>query len=556
MKNRSTQAFLLILAFIFLVISIVLPLGRLMWMSVIGRNGEFVGLSNFQVYFHSPSLSNSLLHTVFISLGAAIPAILLSYIAAWAITRTRTAGKDIFHFIILLPLFAPTMMHGIAAVYLFGKQGLVTTGCFGHLGTGCDIGIYGPVGIILCEFIWTMPQAFLIFMVAFSTNDNRLYEAAESMGASTVRQFFTVTLPGTKNALISASFACFTLSFTDFGAPKVVGGNYNVLATDIYKQVVGQQNMSMGAVVGILLLLPAAAAFIADRFAYNKETLIRGYDDSRISLKDNKWRDRLAAAYLGVISLGILIFTGVVVYASFIAMWPYNLTFTWKNFSFTSMEAFSLVSYGNSLLMSALTAVIGAAVVFAAAYMFEKISYWKFLRRLGYSFALLPLAVPGLVIGISYIMFFNIPGNPFYFIYGTAAILVLANIIHFFTVPFITANTALQKLDDNFESISESLGAPFYKTFFRVSLPLSRQALVEIIVYFFINSMVTVSAVIFLYPSDFHIAAVSIVNLDDAGHTAQAAAMSVLVLGTNIMLRLFVGYLCKLWEQKGNICHV
>ncbi|MBI2000460.1 MAG: ABC transporter permease subunit, partial [candidate division NC10 bacterium] len=176
-----------------------------------------------------------------------------------------------------------------------------------------------------------------------------------------------------------------------------------------------------------------------------------------------------------------------------------------------------------------------------------------------YFLSMLPLALPGLVIGLSYIFFFNQPTwailglevrNPFNVLYGTMAILVISNIVHFYTVSFLTATTALKQLDKEFEAVSESLGVPFYQTFFRVTVPVCMPAILEIGMYYFVNSMATLSAVIFLYSADIPLASVAVANMDDAGDIAPAAAMSVLIVLTNIAARLLYGLMTRGVHQR------
>jgi iron(III) transport system permease protein len=163
------------------------------------------------------------------------------------------------------------------------------------------------------------------------------------------------------------------------------------------------------------------------------------------------------------------------------------------------------------------------------------------------------------VIGLAYIFFFNPRGwdvlgvwvpNPFNFLYGTMAILVISNIVHFYTVGFLTATTALKQLDDEFENVSASMGVPFYKTFTRVTVPVCLPAVLEIGMYFFVNSMATVSAVIFLYSADISLASVAVANMDDAGDTAPAAAMSVLIVLANIGVRVVYGGLTRSIKRR------
>ena len=158
--------------------------------------------------------------------------------------------KGLFKGIALIPLLMPSLLPAIALIYLFGAQGLIKGALLGHE-------LYGPIGIIIGESIYVFPHVLTIMLIAMSTADARLYEAAQALGAGKVKTFFTVTLPGVRYGLVSAFFVCFTLVITDFGVPKVLGGKFNLLATDIYKQVVGRLDFEMGAVVGMVLLVPA-----------------------------------------------------------------------------------------------------------------------------------------------------------------------------------------------------------------------------------------------------------------------------------------------------------
>ena len=152
--------------------------------------------------------------------------------------------------------------------------------------------------------------------------------------------------------------------------------------------------------------------------------------------------------------------------------------------------------------------------------------------------AMLSMAVPGLVLGLAYIFFFNAPGNPLGFVYGTLAILVINSIAHFYTVSHITATTALKQLDAEFEAVSASLKVSLGRMFARVTVPVCLPAVLDISIYLFVNAMTTVSAVIFLYGSDTKLAAVSIIHMDEAGFTAAAAAMAVVIVATSAGVKL------------------
>ncbi|UOY91901.1 putative 2-aminoethylphosphonate ABC transporter permease subunit [Ectobacillus sp. JY-23] len=557
-KNEWLQRLLILIMILSFLIVLILPLLQLFMQAFFGENGKFIGLQNFRTYFTTPSLVQSLQNSLFVSAMTTVVAVTLAFCYAYALVRTNIRGKILFRYAALLPLFAPTMMYGIALMYLFGNQGLITHGLF-RMVPGWQIDFYGPIGIIMAEVIYTFPQAFLILLVALQGTDYRLYEAADTLGAGIIKKMATITLPSVKYGLMSAIFVVFTLSFTDFGAPKVVGGQYNVLATDIYKQVIGQQNMSMGATVGILLLLPAILAFAIDRIAQRKQAEFLSSKAVPYMTKENRLRDYIYFVYCSTITGALLLVVGAVFMAAVVKVWPYNMNFTLEHIHFSSYTGDGFAAYKNSLLVAAVTAVVGTVVTFVYAYAIEKIRSMNIWRRAGYLLSVVPLAVPGLVIGLGYIFFFSNPeinlfgmriSNPFHFLYGTVAILVLANVIHFYSVAFVTATTALKKLDREFELVSESMGVPFYKTLWKITIPMCLPAILEMMMYFFVNAMVTISAVVFLYSADFKLAAVSIVNMEDAGNLAPAAAMSMLILITNIIVRVVYERGTKALQQR------
>lgn len=551
--EQRLQYSLIGLAALWLLVGVALPLAPLVSRSLTNTDGGFVGLANFARYFSTPGLARSFGNSLLMATVTTILAVTLAFGYAYALARTAMPAKGFFRASAMLPLYAPTLALGIGLVYLFGHKGLATTGFLGLgerlLGgpVGWDIGLYGLTGIILGELLYCFPQALVILTTAASLADARLDEASQSFGASSLRTFWTVTLPTLRYGLVSAIFVCFTLAFTDFGVPKVVGGNFNVLATDIYKQVIGQQNFSMGAAISILLLTPTIIAFVLDRLVQRRQSASLTTRAVPYQPKPSRRGDRLATLYCAVIAAAIVIVIAAVFLAAVVNVWPYNLQLTLRHFDFRAVGGGGSAAFWNSVRMALYTAVSGAAVTFASAYLIEKTRGLRVLRGAAYFLSMIPVALPGLVIGLAYIFFFNprawivgglaVP-NPFNFLYGTMAILVLANIVHFYTVSFMTATTALKQLDAEFEAVSASLRAPFYRTFWRITVPLCLPALLEIAMYYFVNAMVTVSAVIFLYAPNLRLAAVAIVNMDDAGDTAAAAAMSALVILTSVGVRL------------------
>jgi iron(III) transport system permease protein len=514
-----------------LLLIIALPLGSLLAKSFTDTDGAFVGLANYRRYFSTPALVQSLWNSIWVSALTTVIVIPLAFGYAHAITRTTMPAKPLFMAIALLPLFTPSLLSAISFIYIFGNQGLLKGWLFGAT-------VYGPIGIVLAQTFYCFPHAFLIIVTALGLADQRLYDAAQAMGTSRFRTFMAITLPGAKYGLISAAFVVFTLVITDFGIPKVIGGQFAVLATDAYKQVVGQQNFPMGAVVGFILLIPAVLAFVTDRVIQRRQVALLSARAVPLVPQRNGLADGLALLFcagFGLLLMGVL---AVAVWASFVTYWPYNLTLSMKNYAFEEFDAAGWQPYRNSLLMAAMASVIGTVVVFVGAYFVEKGRGLSAGRGLIQLLAMLPMAVPGLVLGLAYVFFFNAPWNPLGVLYTTLLLLSINCVAHFYTVAHITGLTALKQIDPEFESVSQSLKVPFWRTMRRVTVPICMPAILDIAVYLFVNALTTVSAVVFLYGAQTKLAAISIVHMDEAGATASAAAMATVVFATALGVKL------------------
>lgn len=563
-KDEVIREILTWFILIFLIVAIVFPLGLLLTKSFENNSGEFIGLSNFKEYFSNKNLLISLKNTFTISIASSVISLVLAFVYAYGVQRTTIRFKNIFKYIALMPLFAPTMMHGISLVYLFGRKGAVTTGFFDKLPQlAFDINLYGATGIIIAEVLYIFPQIFLVLNIALSTTDYRLYEAADMLGTSNFRKFFTITLPNMKYGMISSFIIAFILSFTDFGAPKVVGGNFSVLATDVYIKVVGQNNMSMGAVVSIILLIPSVAAFFIDQKIQKKQGVVLNAKSIPYTAKENKARDIFFYIYTILICLFIISIFVTIFVSAFSKLWPYDLSFSLNNFKFYDYNGGIEIFFKNSFILAVLSGIFGTFMTFMSAYLIEKKEKKTIKDKVIYFLSLVPLALPGMVIGISYIFFFNksyftIPFlnisimNPFNSLYKTIWIMVLANVIHFYSISFLTANTALKKLDKEFERVSLSMGIPWYKTFSNVTFPMCLESILEIFFYYFVNSMVTISALVFLYTSSLNLLSIAVINLDDTGEIAKASAMSIVILLTNIIIKIIYQIILKFLQKRKN----
>ena len=516
----------IILFFVFLV----LPLGSLIFKSLQNKDGDFVGLVNYYLYLQEPALFQSLYNSLFVAITSTIIVVVIAFLFSYALTRTCMPFKGFFKLIALVPLLSPSILAAIALVYWFGNQGVLKEMLLGH-------SIYGPIGIIMASVYWTFPHALIILITSLSLSDSRLYEAAEVLKTSKLRAFFTITIPGARYGIISTAFVIFTQVFTDFGVPKVIGGNYNVLATDIYKEVVGMQNFQMGAVISMVLLIPAMVAFFIDRYSRKKQISLLTSRSVVFKPKKNFKVDMIMLSFCSVLALIIILMIGMAQYGAIVKFWPYNLNLTIKHYNF-QVAGLGWNSFYNSVRLAFFAALFGTIIIFVGSYLIEKLRINERSRGLVQFFALMPMAVPGLVLGLAYIFFFNAKDNPLNFIYATMIILVVNTIVHFYTVSHLTAITALKQMDKEFESVSLSLKIPTYKMFWRVTLPVCLPPIFDISIYLFVNAMTTVSGVIFLYSYDTTLAAVSAIHLDEQGDVAGAAAMAMLIVYASIAVRL------------------
>ncbi|RZJ09461.1 MAG: putative 2-aminoethylphosphonate ABC transporter permease subunit, partial [Haliea sp.] len=452
----------------FLVAFLALPLGAILLHALQGADGEFAGLRNFVEYARNPALSASLWNSLWVSGLVTAITLPLAFTFAYALTRSCMRCKPLFRGITLIPLLAPSLLSAISLIYWFGNQG-VLKGWLTSIGISQ---IYGAPGIVVAECFAVFPHALMILVSALSLSDARLYEAADAMGTSAARKFFTITLPGAKYGLISAALVTFTLVITDFGIPKVIGGNFNVLSTDVFKLVIGQQDFAKGAVVAILLLAPAVLTFGVDNYVSRRQTAMLTARAVPYAPKPSRGYDIAMTVYCLAIAFLVLAMLGMAIFASFASFWPYNLKPSLRHYTMGLIDAEVGVGFVNSLKMAGGTALFGTALVFCGAYLLEKTKGMDGLRGIVKLLAMLPMAVPGLVLGLGYIFFFNEPDNPLNGLYHTVTLLTLCTIVHFYTTGHLTAVTALKALDSEFEAVSASLKVPFFKTFWRVTLPI------------------------------------------------------------------------------------
>lgn len=526
--ERSFANALLLVFCALLAAFLLAPLASLAVQALSVAPGE-AAFANFTKYFRTPGLTQSLLNTAWLAAAVAAIVLPMAFAVAYTLERTFVPLKGALAVIASAPLLIPSLLPALALVYLFGRQGLLTPVTGGT--------IYGAQGVLIADVIAAFPHALVILRTALSAADGRLYEQASILGAGPWRTFWNVTLPGARHGLISAGVVVFALVIADVGAPKVVGGDFDVIALDIYKQVLGQQNFQLGSVAALLLLLPSAVAMVVERIAASRQAALISSRSTAYRPQPSLRRDMLFGGASLLIALCILGVFAICQFAALVKLWPYDLTPSLNQYDLDRVDGGGWSALTDSVLLGLATASLGTALAFTGAYIAERTPASHWLRQ-GYSaLALLPAATPGLALGLAYVLCFNDPSNPLHALYGTFGILVAATVVHLFTVAHLTSTSALRALDSEFESAGEVLGRGRWSVFLPVVAALSVPALIEIFVYLFVNAMTTVSAVVFLYPPAFKLASVAVLNMDDAGDIAPAAAMGMLIVYVNIAMR-------------------
>jgi iron(III) transport system permease protein len=516
----------LVLAVLALAVFLLAPLATILAKSVEDRAGDFVGLANFASYFRTPALLKSIWNSVWVSGLVTLITVPLAFAFAYALTRSRMPGKALLRNLALVPLLAPSLLAAISFIFWFGNQGLLKP----LLGDGQ---IYGAPGIVISLVFAVFPHALMILVTALSLTDARLYEAADALGTRAARKFFTITLPGARYGLISATMVVFTYAISDFGVPKVIGGNFNMLATDIFKLVIGMQDFAKGAVVAIILLVPVAVTYFVDGYVQKRQAALLSARSVPYSPKPARGFDLAMAAYCWVLALLMLAVLGMAMYASFVKLWPYNFSLSLDHYRLGLVDAGIFGAYLNSLRMAFWCATLGTVFIFAVAYLLEKTRGLDAFRPFVRLMAVLPMGVPGMVLGLGYIFFFVAAGNPLHSLYHTTAILAVCTVVHYYSSSHLTAVTALKQIDNEFEAVSASLKVPFWRTFLRVTVPVCLPTILDVSRYLFVNAMTTVSAAVFLYSPKTMVASVAIVNLDEAGDIGAASAMATLIVVTS-----------------------
>ena len=494
----------------YLCISLVFPLLQLFLRIPMNEVGLLLSQGRFL-----PMLWDSLLTTLI----STVISVSLSFLLALGLNRCNIPGKTVYCVLFTLPMLIPSISHGMGLVLLLGDNGILTNIL------GINIGLYGYKGIILGSVLYSFPVAFLLFQDGFQYEDYHLYEAAQVLGISPWHSFRGITLPAMKRSIVASFLAVFTMVFTDYGVPLMTGGTVMTLPVYMYREVIGMMNHKGGALVGGILLFPAFVAFLFDLRSSRDSAVSNVAKPYQISCRPV--RDRLVMILFLLFSLTLLLPVGAFLCLSFLRQYPLDLHFTLSHVKkvFSSGIGLYLI---NSLAVASMTAFVGMCLSYFAAFITTR-SKQSLSNKVLHLISLLSMAVPGVVLGLCYVLSFRS-----FRIYSTIFILAMVNIAHFFSSPYLLAYNSLRKFNPNLEDVGQSLGIGPMQLLFSVYIPSTAKTLIEMYSYYFVNAMITISAVSFLINFKTNTLSLMIPQLESQSFPEGTAIISLLILLINL----------------------
>ncbi len=467
-----------------------------------------------------PQFGSALIHSLVAAAVSTVISVTLAYLLAAAVWRSSIRCKGLLSVIFVLPMLIPSISHGMGLVLLFGNSGILT----GLLGGGT---IYGLGGIVVGSVLYSLPVAYLMFADIMQYEDNSPYEAAKVLGISPVRRFFCITLPYLKKPLISIIFSTFTLIITDYGVPLMVGGKYTTVPVVMYQEVIGQLDFGKGAVYGTILLIPAVLAFVID--LCNKDQKQIGFVEETVQPSRNGLVMALSYSICLVVAIAMLLPLLAFAVLAFTKSYPNDLAVTFGNILKT-LQLRAGEYLWNSVLVAFVVSLLGAGIAFLTAYLSArmKTKAAKFLHLSIITTA----AIPGIVLGLSYVLTFKT--SP---IYGTLVILILVNMVHFIASPYLMIYNSLSKINENLENVGHTMGIDRFHMIKDVILPICGETLVEMFSYFFVNCMMTISAVSFLATTANKPVSLMINQFEAQSQLGAAAVVSLMILLVNLGMK-------------------
>ena len=521
-KLEIKMIYLVIIALFIAFLAI--PLLFLFIQSFIGDSGYTV--ANYLEIFGNKQLSIAVINSVKISLVTAIITTVLAFIFAYTINVTRVFSpiKKILRTGIMIPMLLPTITYGFAIIYTFGNQGLLTK-LFGRN----LFEIYGFNGLLIGYVIYTLPPAFLLIHNSFVYMDKKFMIVSKLMGDRPFRSFINTIIRPLLGTLGGAFVLSFILSFTDFGIPASIGGTYQVVATELYRVMLGAiPDFNQGSTIAICMLLPAVFGVLLlkylDKFQFHYDKV----GDTEVM--EHKGRDIAFGTISLTVFIAILSVFAVMFVAPFVESYPYKMNVSLSHFTSVFESSDLLTVYKNSLLVAGLTALFGTIIAYGAALLNIRTNVKG--RGVIDIISMITNTVPGMVLGLSYLLFFNNSS-----LKGTFTIIVLSTIVHYFTTPYLMAKNSLAKMNPSWETTGELLGDSWFKTIRRVILPNSMPTVLEMISYYFINAMVTISGLIFLVTAETSVVASKIKELQHFAQFNDIFVLSILIFFTNLAVK-------------------
>lgn len=486
--------------------------------------------------FSNPLVGKGVAHSVLVSLTATVISVTLAFILAWCIARTRAFLKPIFKVLLTVPMLVPSISHGMGLVILFGSNGKITRFL------GLSQGIYGFWGIVMGSVMYSFPVAYLMILDILQYENAAPYEAAAVLGIPKLRRLTAITLPYLRKPLLNVVFATFTMIVTDYGVPLMVGGTYKTLPVIMYEEVIGRLDFNQGAVFGTMLLVPAILAFFADMFCKNRTNSVV---TKPFTIQKSLPRDILSTLFLVTVSAAVVYPIMSFVQLTFAKKYPIDMTFTTQNIEAT-MDKGAMGFLGNSVFIALAVSVLGTVVAFISAYLTSRLPSKS--SRLLHLLSITSLAIPGIVLGLSYVLAFKSA-----FFYGTFAVLILVNSVHFFSSPYLMFYNSMGKLSGELEAVGATLGIGRLRMIRDVFIPTLRSTILESFSYFFVNSMMTISAVAFLATAKTKPIALMINQFEAQVLLEAAAFVSLAILAVNLILKGVIALIRKLSRRRTRI---
>ncbi len=469
----------------------------------------------------SPTFARAALNSLTSAVLGTVITVVIAFTLAMCIHRTNIKFKSIFAIIFVLPMLIPSISSGMGLVILFGNNGIITRLL------NLSGNIYGLLGIVVGSVMYSFPVAYLMLADIIGYEDGSPYEAAQVLGIPKWRQFTAITLPYLRKPLISVVFAIFSLIITDYGVPLMVGGKYTTIASVMYQEVIGQLDFGKGSVYGCFLLIPAVIAFIIDLL--NKDKGNSGYVTRPIAKSQSPIAKAFSYVFCGGVSIFTLLPLVAFILLAFATDYPNNLAFTMKNIE-RAMKLKADTYLINSILIALGTAILGVIIAFATAYLSARMK--SGLSRFLHLSAITSAAIPGVVLGLSYVLTFNKTA-----IYGTIIILILVNIIHFISSPYLMMYNSLSKINENIEDVAHTMNIKRIYIIKDVFIPQCKYTLIEMFSYFFVNCMMTISAVSFLSTTASKPISLMINQFEAQMQLECAAVVSLMILLVNLLIK-------------------